>query len=292
MSLLPSKNRKADILCNHAVYSRRNLEVVMPKDTYYVTILRHPMLNFESSFFYLEFPQICNISGTNNHEKMRNFFQHPEVYLKRYLKKKGTEGRLIKNGMVFDLGLPFERTNDMDFVHEYIKRLEKEFDLVLIAENFDESLVMLKRDLCWSLEDITYFKLLERKDEPKELPHDIFKSVLEWNQGDVLLYSYFSRKLNERLKKEGPDFHKEVEKLQQMNKHLKERCLLGTYHKRAFKTNVQVQEYKVNANLKGNERKDCCRMIRDEVNYIKYHRVKQNFKLKNRKRLLDNFDKC
>lgn len=263
----------------------------MPRDTYYVTILRHPMLNFESTFFFLEFPRICNISGKNNHEKMRNFFRSPGIFLKRYLKKEPA-GWLIRNGMASDLGLQSDRQNDEEFVQQYVQRLEKEFDLVLIAENFDESLVMLKRDLCWSLEDVAYFQFLKRHDRTDDMPSDIFNNVLNWNRADVLLYSYFSRKFHERLLREGDDFHEEVEKLRQMNEDLTDRCLSETFHNRAFKTRVQVQNYRVNSNLKDEERRNCCRMVRDEVSYIKYHRVKQDRRLQNKTRWLEHFNRC
>ena len=36
---------------------------------------------------------------------------------------------------------------------------ESEFDLVLLAERFDESLVVMKDVLCWDLQDIKYLKV-------------------------------------------------------------------------------------------------------------------------------------
>ena len=211
-----------------------------------------------------------------------------KVYLKSDVR---TKGQLIHNGMTFDLGLPRNRSNDNEYVHRYIQNLDKEFNLVMLTERFDESLVMLKRDLCWELEDVVYFKLLERKEKRKELPQDLFNSVAEWNQADVLLYSYFSRKFHQRLQKEGQDFHDEVMKLKQMNEELMARCLTGTYHRSAFHTRVKVQAYHVNQALKGAERTNCCRMVRDEVSYIKYHRVKQSHRLRNNTRRLDHWNK-
>lgn len=36
-------------------------------------------------------------------------------------------------------------------------------------EYFDESLVLLKRELCWDLDDVVYFKLNQRSLEYKQL---------------------------------------------------------------------------------------------------------------------------
>lgn len=61
-------------------------------------------------------------------------------------------------GMSFDLGLDHKSVSDEEEIEEFIKMTEKEFDLVLIAEYFDESLVLMKRMLCWDFEDIIYVK--------------------------------------------------------------------------------------------------------------------------------------
>ena len=50
---------------------------------------------------------------------------------------------------------------------ERIKELEKEFDLVLFSEMFDESMVLLANKLCWPLDYVKSFKLNARKDAYK-----------------------------------------------------------------------------------------------------------------------------
>jgi hypothetical protein len=43
----------------------------------------------------------------------------------------------------------------------------QEFDFVMIAEQMDESLVLLQDILCWPLTDLTYLKQNERKAASK-----------------------------------------------------------------------------------------------------------------------------
>ena len=45
----------------------------------------------------------------------------------------------------------------------FLSELNNEFDLVMIAEKFDESLLLLQSQLCWKVADITYLKLNERQ---------------------------------------------------------------------------------------------------------------------------------
>ena len=52
-------------------------------------------------------------------------------------------------------------------IKEYVEFLEEEFDLVLIADYFDESVVLMKRLLCWELDDVLFVKTNERLDKDK-----------------------------------------------------------------------------------------------------------------------------
>lgn len=53
-------------------------------------------------------------------------------------------------------------------IKKHIDELAEKIDLVLIMEYFDESLVLLKRELCWDLDDVVYFKLNQRSQEYKQ----------------------------------------------------------------------------------------------------------------------------
>lgn len=72
------------------------------------------------------------------------------------------------SGQMFDLGLQHKYYNDPVMIEKYIGDLAEKIDLVLIMEYFDESLVLLKRELCWDLDDVVYFKLNQRSPEYKE----------------------------------------------------------------------------------------------------------------------------
>lgn len=70
---------------------------------------------------------------------------------------------------MFDLGLQHKYYNDPATIRKHINDLAEKIDLVLIMEYFDESLVLLKRELCWDLDDVVYFKLNQRSLEYKQL---------------------------------------------------------------------------------------------------------------------------
>ena len=59
-----------------------------------------------------------------------------------------------KNQQLWDLGTTDIEMEDAGTVQAKISRFDSEFDLVLIAEYFDESLVLLAEILCWDLSDV------------------------------------------------------------------------------------------------------------------------------------------
>ena len=60
---------------------------------------------------------------------------------------------------LWDLGFNISLLDDFNFVDKSIEYLNNEFDVVLIAEQFDESLIVMKEHLCWNTEDILYLKV-------------------------------------------------------------------------------------------------------------------------------------
>jgi hypothetical protein len=53
-----------------------------------------------------------------------------------------------------DFGVPVGRLDSEAAARAKITDIENEFDLVMIMERFDESLVLLRRQLCWNFEDM------------------------------------------------------------------------------------------------------------------------------------------
>ena len=53
----------------------------------------------------------------------------------------------VKNWQAFELGLD-HLNDDVDYVKESLARLDTQFDLVILIEHYDESLVLLAQLLC------------------------------------------------------------------------------------------------------------------------------------------------
>jgi hypothetical protein len=123
------------------------MKLLMPSDTIYVTILRHPVQLFESMYQYYRlerfykfpFDQFGNESATL-------------PVFDRFV------GKIGPNQMFFDLGYSMH-DHSPAVIKAYIDLIEKHFDLIMIEEQFDESIILLKNLLCWKMDDVVTFKV-------------------------------------------------------------------------------------------------------------------------------------
>ena len=71
------------------------------------------------------------------------------------------------NQQLFDMGMLERDAFDEDIVKSFIKRFKKEFDFIMIAEFFEESLILLAHYLCWPLEFMVGVSHNVRKSDKK-----------------------------------------------------------------------------------------------------------------------------
>ena len=266
--------RAPNILCNHARYNKVSMNWLLPKETTrYITLLREPTQHFESifNFFRLDkrFLGLQNVASP-----LQTFLQNAIFYLKQPKNLTGLLN-LIKNPALFELGLDTKYHNNVTVVQNYIRFLQQEFDLVMLMEYFDESLVLLKRRFCWTIEDILYFKLNERMDKHKQdLPGKAKEDIRIWNSGDVLLYDVFNQTLWKTIKEEGDDFFKDLALFRKELASIKEACLReGRFLTKPYAGRL-VKGYAVKENLSKELNETCNRMIMNEIPYLDHHRGK------------------
>lgn len=211
-----------NIVCNHMRFDHREVAKLLPQDAVYVTILRDPVDLFESSFHYYHraVPLTFKISGEN---KLAQFldspwsFYNPGAFNSFYL----------KNLLFFDFGLDNNLEADDPQVMRGIENLSEHLDLVLIAEYFEESLILLKDILCWTMEDILYFKLnVRRSSSVSQLTPELRARALQWNGADWKLYQHFNATFWARVRAFGWErMTQEVKELRRRNTEMKAVCI-------------------------------------------------------------------
>ena len=169
---------KVNIIAHHFRHSRSvdNL-LENPKDTKFITILRNPVHQVKSTFSFFRdqapFDSWFDTSESINN-RLQKFYNNPrQIY--------NTNSNWYfrtKNFQSFDIG-----------------QAQEKFDLVLLTDYFNESLVLLKNLLCWDWDDVAYLKFKESADtsEPdkktsNEMDTDLKNKIMNWNSKDAELY--------------------------------------------------------------------------------------------------------
>ena len=127
----------------HTIWNQEEVEQVLGKDATYITILRDPVDQFESLCSYSHFE-------TKLHVDIEGFVKR---YVERDREMPRMNGYLGRNQQLWDLGLM--DTLNFDLVEAKVQEVDKNFQLVMIAEHFEESLVLLRHELCWPLANMT-----------------------------------------------------------------------------------------------------------------------------------------
>ncbi|XP_072016905.1 uncharacterized protein [Amphiura filiformis] len=209
-----------DMLVNHAIYYRPELDRTVPNASY-VTILRDPVSQLESAFGYFEMAKGMHLSKERNAFEI--FINNPLHYYttKKYNMKSGS-----KNGQLFDLGFDAKLFNDTDAIRAKIDAIDIEFDLVMITEYFDESLILLKNRLCWSFDDILYIsKGIRSQSHRYNISDEMKNKIRRWNAGDVLLYNHFNETFWRKVKEYGSVFQVDLEKFRRLKIKVSDKCI-------------------------------------------------------------------
>lgn len=208
---------------------------------------------------------------------LEQFLKKPRLFFEREPTVTTHVGR---NPMMFDIGLDTRRMEkDNSAVTSYIQRLSKRFDLVLIAEYFKESLILLKETLCWSLDDIVYFNQNARsRGSVKALSSSMKQRILQWNSADNALYQHFNRTLWQKIEAFGYErMAREVAELDRKNAELSKLCIGATRQRgdsrMYYPPGVDVKSFVLSSKAQGN--KLCSQMTRPELTYISILREEQ-----------------
>ncbi|XP_061493699.1 galactose-3-O-sulfotransferase 2-like [Rhineura floridana] len=215
----PDKDPQFHIMCHHMRFFQPEVARVMPNTTIYFSILRNPIHLMESSFSYYK--------GVSAFAKARNL----EEFLNQtsqFYNASANDSHYAKNLMTFDFGYNHNGNFSAKRIQHMLRAIEMEFDLLLISEYFDESMVLLKEVLCWDLDDVVSFPLNSRDGGTKfHLSESTIEKIKSWNLLDWELYVHFNRTFWEKI-----DWHigrehlqQEVRALQQKREQLTKTCL-------------------------------------------------------------------
>ncbi|XP_026878988.2 galactosylceramide sulfotransferase isoform X2 [Electrophorus electricus] len=266
-----------NIICNHMRFNEAEVAKVLPADAAYVTVLREPADLFESSFHYFGrlIPFTWKISGD---DKLAEFLRDPELYYD----PEGFNSFYLKNLLFFDLGQDNNLPPNDPRVEAAIRAIARRFQLVMLVEHFEESLILLKDALCWDMEDLLFFKLNARKGSTvSKLTPELRAKALDWNAIDWKLYQHFNTSFWRKVEVYGWErMERDVAELRRRNVEMAAICIegghavdAGSIHETAMQPWQPIGEksilgYNLKKNVDKAHRKLCRKMLTPELQYL------------------------
>ncbi|OXB83468.1 UNVERIFIED_CONTAM: hypothetical protein H355_006315 [Colinus virginianus] len=203
-------------------FMARFVQKVVPSTAVYFSILRNPVQLMESSFVYYK-----GTSAFSRARSLEEFLSQPY----RFYDPAASDSHYARNLMTFDFGFNPDAEVTAKRVNLMLKAIEASFDLLLISEYFDESMVLLKETLCWDLDSVVSFPLNSRNSSTRSpLSSVTAEKIKAWNRLDWEIYTHFNRTFWERIERDiGRErMWREVRALRQRQAELARTCLQGT----------------------------------------------------------------
>ncbi|XP_070571214.1 galactosylceramide sulfotransferase-like [Ptychodera flava] len=200
-------------LCQHIqTYDRAELDSTV-HDAKYTTIIRSPFTHLKSKFYYSR--RILNLSMSPDPFA---------IHLKEIEKTAMKDEQLRKETNCFHFRFGLKITENTSSAFEDFRQFDDEIDLVMMMEDMDESLVLLKKLMCWDFDDIVYrsCKVHEYYQPPTtDAMRDIITKV---SHADIRLYDYFNRTFWEKVKNYDGDFEADLEEFRSFQKAATGKC--------------------------------------------------------------------
>ncbi|KAG5835159.1 galactosylceramide sulfotransferase-like [Anguilla rostrata] len=266
-----------NIIGSHMRFNAAEVARLLPPQAAYITILRDPARVFESSFHYYGrlVPLTWTIPGR---DKLAEFLRQP----RRYYRPGGYNAFFLHNLQLFDLGYDHALGPEDSQVGLAISHIEQRFQLVLLAEHFEESLVLLRDALCWEAEDLQFFRLNMRKEAAvSPLSAEQRERARQWNGADWRLYRHFNASFWARVEAFGhARMRREVQELRQRNRRLADACIEGGFAVEPTRIRDpymqpwqpvgehSIMGYNLRQDVDEAQRQLCLRMLTPEIQYL------------------------
>ena len=267
-----------NIFAAHCIWNYDTVTKIVPQDAKFITILRDPVDCFESNYVYM---------GLQEHTYKMDINQFATTYVLKQHEKRRPKAWAGKNNLLWDLGAEDSVGEDPNAVDAYIKKLDAEFDLVLITERFEESVLLMQDLFCWDTADIGFISQNRRTETTKSNMTKATRSILkEWLWADYKVYDHFIDKFEKKVAQFGAlKMAEKRRNLETLNAKLFESCLeIKTMTADELAKMDGVQRKIVHTKVRDNAPRWCQSLTMKETTFVKnirdYQTDKVSLKLK------------
>ena len=209
--------QRVDSIRYHFRWNMEEIDDILEPGTVRITSIRQPLDMFRSTYnyYYYEHKNVKNIEtkcdskcarvpfaqiAGKNDMRVDDFI----AILPDKFDPKLPYNYRVKNWQAFELGMDHLNEN-VTYIEESLKVLERQFDLVILIEYYQESLVLLAELLCVPYKVIWQKQLNPRKYEKPTLRADLEEKFNNHFKTDIIIYNYFEKILQKKIDDFGRD---------------------------------------------------------------------------------------
>ena len=200
------KKRNIRYLQGHFIYG---IHKILPQECSYITVLRDPVDRVISHYYY--------IKRSPGHP-LNEVIHRDTLDLKGYITS-GVCDEVVNDQTRLIAGVSRSSVIDVDTMLVKAKQnIDREFVVTGIVEQFDETVMLLKRRL--GLRNVFYGVRNQTIGRPKkeQIPEQILNLITERNHADIELYAHAKQKLAEMIEGEGKAFINDVNRFKLLNR--------------------------------------------------------------------------
>ena len=175
---------------------------------------------------FFQIPKQLNIASEDPSSEL---LQHLDTYL---LLENSDILKARRNPNAYDLGLPGKDFENQAKVDKFISSILHDFYHILITEHLDESLIVMRRKLCWKISDILYLPLRVKNYNYKRKPLklELVEKLTNWSRVDAILYKTLNETLWKNVAQYGEDFWAELKFYKKQKERILKFCSIIVRH--------------------------------------------------------------
>ncbi|XP_077991545.1 galactosylceramide sulfotransferase-like [Glandiceps talaboti] len=204
-----------NIMASHIFYNRPAMEEIV-QNAKYVTIIRSPLTRLKSSFYF-------SGKDTPFHNASNPFGEYVKQQYDKFM-----TAQIVHDFRAYIPRFRLPVTNDPAKLMPELERLDSELDLVMITEYYDESLILLKKLMCWEFEDIVYAVSMKAHTiyQPPITPQ-MADMITEMSLRDIQFYNYFNETFWKKVNNYDGDFSSDLETFRNLKEDIGSKCYYG-----------------------------------------------------------------
>ena len=201
--------QKFNIFGDHAFYQPSVLDI-MENPYIQIILFRHPMRVF--------------MSMLKSYEKISRITQRE---INMYLENQVGSLSKYKNLASKQLNLPVHLKARSNEFRSKVRQVISNFTVVMLADDYILSLVLLRRTLCWPMKDFLHHPLRKSGIDGAMKLHNItmIEKVCRWGPHDCVLYEEMVKVFRNQVKLAGEDLKAEAAVLKSINNKVRMFCL-------------------------------------------------------------------